>query len=342
MHGKIMAFCALVTSSWRGGRTPHGNSMQRKNMAFCARVRVGFFLAAAVLVLRPPASSAFSATASSRRVSLTGIDASEFRHPLDKDLTAFVRAAPLSGVGERAIRRSLAVVEQGVRLDLLGSSIKVSKSQLPELYEAVQECSRILDLEYTPELYVQSNPQANAFTLALSDKGSGTAPIIVVTSALLDRCTDEEVMAIIGHECGHLKCEHSLYLTLGGLVSAPLRALPFVGSQVESIQQSWRLAAEYSCDRAALLVAQDVDAVAGAMLKLFAGTARATNPQAFVDQTREYDELLEGANPLVRRSVRMQDAQRTHPLPVRRVSELQKWFDSKDYAKILQVHGEKD
>ena len=153
---------------------PHGNRMQRKNMTFCARVRVCFFLAAAaVLVLRPPASSAFSATASSRRVSLTGIDASEFRHPLDKDLTAFVRAAPLSGVGERAIRRSLAIVEQGVRLDLLGSGIKVSKSQLPELYEAVQECSRILDLETTPKLYVQSNPQANAFTLALRDKGEG-------------------------------------------------------------------------------------------------------------------------------------------------------------------------
>ena len=170
---KNMTFCALVIS--RGGdRTPHGNRMQRKNMTFCARVRVCFFLAAAaVLVLRPSASSAFSTTASSRRVSLTGIDASEFRHPLDKDLTAFVRAAPLSGVGERAIRRSLAIVEQGVRLDLLGSSIKVSKSQLPELYEAVQECSRILDLETTPKLYVQSNPQANAFTLALRDKGEG-------------------------------------------------------------------------------------------------------------------------------------------------------------------------
>jgi Zn-dependent protease with chaperone function len=275
------------------------------------------------------------------RIALTGIDASDFRHPLDKDLTAFVRAAPLSGVGEMAIRRSLALVEQGVRLDLLSSSVKTSASQLPELHEAVAECSRILDLDVTPELYVQSNPQANAFTLALQGEAGAeaSAPIIVVTSALLDRCTDEEVMAIIGHECGHLKCEHSLYLTLGGLASTPLRALPFLGSQLESLLQSWRLAAEYSCDRAALLVAQDVNVVAGAMLKLFAGTARVTNTQAFVDQTREYDELLERANPLVRRSVRMQNEQRTHPLPVKRVSELKKWFDSKDYARIMRVHG---
>ena len=36
-----------------------------------------------------------------------------------------------------------------------------------------------------------------------------------------------------------------------------------MGRQVEKLTQDWRLAAEYSCDRAALLVAQDVNVVAG-------------------------------------------------------------------------------
>ena len=102
------------------------------------------------------------------------------------------------------------------------------------------------------------------------------------------------------------KCSHSLYLTLGGLASTPLCGLPLVGSQAEQLLQEWRLAAEYSCDRAALLVSQDVTIVAGAMLKLFAGTSRATNTQAFIDQSREYEQLLKGANPIVRSSIRMQ------------------------------------
>eukprot|EP01082_Thalassiosira_pseudonana_P003956 g3690.t1 g3690 contig12:2568965-2569264(-) len=97
--------------------------------------------------------------------------------------------------------------------------------------------------------------------------------------------------------------------------------------------QDWRLAAEYSCDRAALLVAQDVNVVAGAMLKLFAGTSRVTNTQAFIGQSREYEELLKSANPMVRASVKMQ--QRTHPLPVKRIAELEKWFESEEYKAIV-------
>ena len=269
------------------------------------------------------------------RIQLKGIDASQFRHPLDRDLTSFVKKAPLSRLGEQAIRSSLSLAEQGVRLDLLSSSVKVSPQQMPDLYNKMDSASRLLDMEVVPELYVQSSSQANAFTLALQSRDN-KPPIVVVTSALLDRCNDDEIEAIIGHELGHLKCSHSLFLTLGSLMSAPLSGLPLVGSQVDQLLQQWRLAAEYSCDRAALLVAQDVNVVASAMLKLFAGTKRATNTQAFIDQSIEYEKLLKNANPLIQASVRMQ--QRTHPLPVKRVAELEKWFNSDEYRNILRMN----
>ena len=80
-------------------------------------------------------------------------------------------------------------------------------------------------------------------------------------------------------------------------------------------------------------MAQDVNVVAGAMLKLFAGTSRATNTQAFIDQAKEYEELLKDANPMVRASIRMQ--QRTHPLPVTRVAEFERWFNSEEYKRII-------
>jgi len=279
------------------------------------------------------------------KVPLKGIQASQFRHPLDRDLTNLITNAPFSNIAKTAITQSLSVVEQRVRLDLLSSSVKVSPYQMSELYELMVDAATILDMDVIPELYVQSSPQANAYTLALqqqkkkktSDKDDDQPPppaIVVVTSALLDRCTDDEIQAIIGHELGHLKCSHSLYLTLGGLASTPIRWMPFVGSQAEQLLQEWKLAAEYSCDRAALLVSQDVTIVAGAMLKLFAGTARATNTEAFIDQSREYERLLKDANPMVRASIRRQ--QRTHPLPVKRVGELETWFRSDEYSAIVE------
>jgi Zn-dependent protease with chaperone function len=215
--------------------------------------------------------------------------------------------------------------------------VKVSNDQLPELHEAMQSAARVLDMSSVPELYVQSSSQANAYTLALESKSGSSPPIVVITSTLLERCSNEEIQAIIGHELGHLKCSHSLYLTLGGLVSSPFRSLPIVGTQTEQLLQNWRLAAEYSCDRAALLVAQDVDVVAGAMLKLFAGTNKVSNTRAFMEQAREYERLLKDANPLVRMSVGMQS--RTHPLPVKRVVELEKWADSKEYKQLLGIES---
>jgi Zn-dependent protease with chaperone function len=280
---------------------------------------------------------AIALSTATAKVPLKGISASQFRHPLDRQLTSAIQNAPFHKIAEGAIRSSFSLVEQGVRLNLLSSAVKVSEDQLPELYEAMQSAARVLDMSSVPELYVQSSSQANAYTLALESKSGSSPPIVVITSTLLERCSNEEIQAIIGHELGHLKCSHSLYLTLGGLVSSPFRSLPIIGTQTEQLLQNWRLAAEYSCDRAALLVAQDVDVVAGAMLKLFAGTNKVSNTRAFMEQAREYERLLKDANPLVRMSVGMQS--RTHPLPVKRVVELEKWADSKEYKQLLGIES---
>ena len=47
----------------------------------------------------------------------------------------------------------------------------------------------------------------NAFT------GGVEKPIIVLHSALVERLNDEETLAVIAHEVGHIHAEHVLYLT---------------------------------------------------------------------------------------------------------------------------------
>ncbi|KAL3921869.1 MAG: hypothetical protein SGILL_002520 [Bacillariaceae sp.] len=263
------------------------------------------------------------------------LQASQFRHPLDKELTSAIQRMPFYNLAEEGLRNTFPIVEQTVRLDLLASSVKISPSQFPDVYNVLLEACDTLSLPKAsiPELYLQSSPQANAYTLALQGRNNSPS-VIVITSALVDRCSLPELQAILGHELGHLLCEHSLYLTLGGLASTPLRNLPFFGSQVDGALQDWRLAAEYTCDRASLLVAQDLEVVAGALLKLFAGTSKyGLDTKSFVQQAVDYEQQLKTANPLVRMSIEQQ--RRTHPLPVKRVSELEKWAKSDEYLRLV-------
>lgn len=84
-----------------------------------------------------------------------------------------------------------------------------------------------------------------------------------------------------------------------------------------------------------MLVAQDSSVVAGAMLKLFSGTERFMSTEAFLAQCAEYDEALKSANVIVRASINMQ--QRTHPLPIKRVLELEKWAKSDEFSSIVKT-----
>ena len=182
------------------------------------------------------AASALSATTAqqtpppSMRVRLPCLKAEAFRHPLDKDATAAVQRSPLRFL-ENAVRTTAAPpLEQMMRLDNLATGVKVSEKQFPELYESFQEAITCLGgLDPQPELFVKSDPRPNAYTLAVR----GGAPFVVVTSALVDGFSPAETQAVLGHELGHLVCEHSLWFSLGSIGSTLLPPLPGVGACVE-------------------------------------------------------------------------------------------------------------
>ena len=111
--------------------------------------------------------------------------------------------------------------------------------------------------------------------------------------------------------------------------------LPGIQSIDQTLQQ-WRLSAEYTCDRASMLVAQDVKIVTSALLKLFSGTSRyEIDVDSYIDQCLEYDTKLANANPFLRRTMKQQETDRTHPLPIRRVVELQKYSQSQEYWNVV-------
>ncbi len=53
-----------------------------------------------------------------------------------------------------------------------------------------------------------------------------------------------------------MQCEHGVWLNAGALASSAASTLPFMSSTLEDGLLRWLRAAELTCDRAALLVAQ--------------------------------------------------------------------------------------
>ncbi len=265
---------------------------------------------------------------------LFGLKSDHFRHPLDLEATQALKQLPGLDLLVRNLLGPLA--EKFFYLENIASSILVSEQQLPDLHQLLIEACQILDLD-PPQLYVRQHPTPNAYTFAMR----GRQPFIVIHTSLLELLTPTEIQAVIAHELGHLKCDHGVYLTLANLLALAAGQISPVGGWIaQNLQErilEWVRCAEFTCDRAALLVAQDPRVVASVLMKLTGGSptlAPQLNLDAFLAQARSYDEI--SSSELGELLKQVQTAQLTHPVPVLRAREIERWGGSQDYQTLLQ------
>ena len=263
---------------------------------------------------------------------LYGLQADHFRHPFDAQATRSLQVLPgFDILIQNAIAPS---VEQLLYVENLASSIQINDQQLPELHRLLVEACQILDIDI-PQLYVKQNPSPNAYTFAMR----GKRPFIVVHSSLLDLLDSDEIQAVLAHELGHLKCNHGVYLTIANLLVLSAGLLPLGGILQQTLQEqlmAWVQCAEFSCDRAALLVTQSSETVVSVLMKLCGGSpkiASQLNVSAFLEQARTYSEL--DRDDWQAMFKRLQTVGRSHPVPVLRAREIDRWFRSNTYQRLL-------
>lgn len=265
---------------------------------------------------------------------LLGLKANDFRHPIDLEATNSLKQLPGLDIAVRSLLGSVA--EEFFYLNNIAASVLVGEKQLPDLHNLLLEACRILDLE-PPQLYIQQNPVPNAYTFAMR----GKKPFMVMHTSLIEMLTPAEIQAVIAHELGHLKCEHGVYLTLANIMVLAAGLLPNWGTMLaRSLQErmlAWVRCAEFSCDRAALLAVQDPKIVMSVLMKLAGGSpslAPLLNLEAFIDQAKSYDAV--SASEMGEMLKGLQTQQLTHPLPVLRAREIDRWASSPDYHNLLK------
>ncbi len=263
----------------------------------------------------------------------------EYIHPADSKALAAVKAIP--GVDSSLKKLLEWTGESAIRVMFMASAVKVTPKQCPDLHAKLQIACTTLGVDM-PDLYVQQNPLVNAFT------GGVERPIIVLHSALIERLNDEETLAVIAHEVGHIHAEHVLYLTAAKLMEAlanlsVARLIPgseivkfIISAGIASALLAWARRAELSCDRAALLVVQDPHVVGRTMMKLAGGTfASKMDYDQFLEQGREFQKNYDEKK-LDKFWADIINAGLSHPFPIWRVSEIMKWVESGEYTEILE------
>ena len=166
-----------------------------------------------------------------------------------------------------------------------------------------------------------------------------TRVFIVVTSGLVEMMDDEELDAILAHECGHILCRHVVYNMVAQYMKLGLDALGLLGVLAKPVEYAllyWSRKAELSCDRCASIITSP-DTVTRVMARLYGGPKSITqklNIQEWARQADRYDEIKNDGlwNKTLQLSMIIG---RTHPFSAVRVREILKWGDSTQYRNLM-------
>jgi Zn-dependent protease with chaperone function/RimJ/RimL family protein N-acetyltransferase len=265
------------------------------------------------------------------RVRFPGISSQAYEHPADR--SALVALRKLRGFDVIVRGLSGVLPERSLRLLFLSDFVRVDDRQFAHLHGMLRDACAILDLENVPAMYVAQDPMPNAMCVGMD------APIIVVTTGLLELLDDDEMRAVIGHEVGHALSGHSLYRTiLLFITSLAVRVawIPLGSVAITAIAtalREWFRKSELSADRAGLLVGQDLEASMRGLMKVAGGNhLHEMHVDAFLAQAEDYeaagdlrDSVLKILNVLPR----------SHPFATARGAELKRWASSEDYRQIM-------
>ena len=240
-----------------------------------------------------------------------------YAYAMDYELRKKLDAIPgLYKLGKTLMEGQLATLRQQENM----SSLKVGPNQFPDIYEMGCDCARILGIG-VPNIYLKNDQTTNAWAYAFDD----VEPLIVVTSGLYERVTPGELRTVIGHECGHIHNQHSVYQTIhdtlvingavhGGLVAGlSMGALNLLTAGVRTALNAWSRAAEVTADRAGMICSENIEDNYSTEAKLMYGAA-------FGEHEINYAAIREQLEQLDSNIGRYHEIFSSHPSGARRIA----------------------
>ena len=275
-----------------------------------------------------------------RLTPLTGLVATSYQHPADRATLQTLASIP--GVGA-VVGKTVDLAKRQSELFLLANQEFVAPFSHPRLYRLVWLAAQILDLDKLPTVYIDSSLLGiNAYTTGTQE--NAYIALSKEAAFLLD---DREFLYLIGHELGHIQCDHVRYHAAADAIIDASAAVPMLGSLVSAIQKplvrpalsAWLRRAELSADRAGLLCCQNREAALRVLIKISGrpwNDYRQIYTRGFVDQTTRFlEERSKSALDAVFETFNRLYA--THPYLIYRASELLLWMQNAEYEEHVET-----
>ena len=215
------------------------------------------------------------------------MEAYEFTHPDDAAALKALESIPILPT---IVKKVMDIgIEQMTYGTNMASKVLLSPTQLPKLYNILPPiCNRLGIRE--PAFYLEMNPIPNAF--AFGD----TYTAITITSGIVEMLTEEELTAVVAHECGHILCRHMLYHTLAAVIANEAMRSEILGVLAAPIKYAllyWNRKSELSCDRVSTFCCGP-EATVRVMSRLAGGPRSITEgitPVELAEQDDKYDAI---------------------------------------------------
>ncbi len=272
------------------------------------------------------------------RIALTGLNPETYEHPSDRKALKSLEKMP--GISTLFKKVNEYGIDRLLRLQCVGSDIRVTARNFPDLYAAFLEACRILCVEPIPELYlIRGAGHIQTFTYGVEQS------IVMINIEGMEQLTSDEWIYLFGHEIAHIKSRHMLYyqsaivlptlkhilatttLGLGGLATSGFELGLF----------NWLMMAKFTADRAGLLACQNLETAISTLVKVAGLPTQYVTPiviEDFKQQALEFE--YQSDNKLDKITQTLSFMEHLYPWSVLRASELLQWVDSGGYDAFFE------
>lgn len=259
----------------------------------------------------------------------------DFVHP--EDAAALEQLESIPGF-KTLVKKFLSIGAEQLQYGMnMASSIRLSPTQLPELYNHLPPICKKLGIQ-EPEFYLTMSPEPNAWTFG------DTRVFITVTSGLVESLAPDELDAVLAHECGHILLRHVLYHSIAGYLKDGLNALGILGPlgmPIELAFYYWQRKSELSADRVSCFVTSP-ETTARVMARLAGGPASITKKIDLAEWAKQADkyEEIRTDDTWNKALQTIATAWLTHPFAAVRVREILRWTTTSQYKMLAtQLEG---